>query len=120
MPHPSYGSASPHGGADPRCAGEASVGLATDVDPRPEAVRVELARIETRWAALPLTAAEAGMPAVRLVLDQLTAASGQDPVPELGPGTALHQLKVLAWEAARQGRADGIPDLLADLRRSLP
>lgn len=89
-------------------------------DPRSEAVRVELERVAGRWAILPLATAQAGMPRLRQTLDTLTDAAGQEPVPDLGPGTALHQLSVLVWEACRGGRADGIPALLADLRRDLP
>ncbi len=89
-------------------------------DPRPDQVRAELERIERRWATLPLASAEAGMPSLRRALDSLTSAAGQPPVTDLGPGVALHQLKVLVWEACREGRADGIPELLTVLRRALP
>lgn len=114
-----HGSASPHGGADPRSA----------------AVRTELERIERRWRDLPLDRAHAGMPRLRHTLDGLTAALGQPPVADLGPATALHQLQALVWDAARAAgtgghtaaesgsRGGGIPDLarlLTDLRRDLP
>jgi len=98
------GSASPGGGADPR----------------PEPVRVELDRIERRWAELPLARAQESMPRLRVALDALAGVLGREPVEDLGPASAVHQLKVLAWEAARAGRADGIPPWLADLRRDLP
>ncbi len=99
-------------------------------DPRPCEVITELERLERRWSQLPLERAERALPTLRATLDSLTAASGRDPVPDLGPGSALHQLKVLVWEAclsaARDGsarQADGIRDLvtsLSDLRRALP
>ncbi len=94
MPQARPGSASPQGGADPR----------------PDAVRVELDRIDRRWAHLPLPAAQAGMPTLRRALEALTAAAGQDRVPDLGPATAMHQLKVLVWEACRADRRLGAAD----------
>ena len=99
-------------------------------DPRSEHVRVELDRLTARWSRLPLAQAEAALPRVREVLDRLSAAAGQSPLPDLGPGTAFHQLAVLVWETARRataadsgGGAGGIPDLEAELtalRRDLP
>lgn len=97
------GSASPSGGADPRSG----------------PLRAELQRVETRWRQLPLTVAAAQLPRLRALLDELTTAAGQDAVPDLGPGTALHQLQVLVWEAARAGRADGIREQLRQLRHDL-
>ena len=108
------GSASPSGGADPRS----------------ETIRVELDRIQRRWGELPLAQAQAALPPVRVLLDYLTSAAGQPPVPDLGPGTAVHQLAVLVWEASRRARhaddgggAGGIRDIereLTTLRRDLP
>jgi hypothetical protein len=46
------------------------------VDPRPEPVRVELDRIESRWRTLPLPQARAGMPRMRLTLDRLAEVTG--------------------------------------------
>ena len=40
-------------------------------------------------------------------------------MPDLGPGVVAHQLAVLVWDAYAVGRADGIPALLTDLRRTL-
>ena len=90
------------------------------VDPRPEPVRVELDRIESRWRTLPLPQARAGMPRMRLTLDRLAEVTGRACVDDLGPAPALHQLKVLVWEACRAGRAHGIREELASLRRDLP
>ena len=90
------------------------------VDPRPEPVRVELDRIESRWQTLPLPQARAGMPRMRLTLDRLAEVTGRACVDDLGPATALHQLKVLVWEACRAGRAHGIREELASLRHDLP
>ena len=109
------------GGADPR---------PVPSDPRTPEIRTELARIERRWSELSLERALAALPSVRETLDQLTHDAATPPVPDLGPATALHQLKVLVWEtctaraeAESEGRADGIPDpldLLTTLRRALP
>ncbi len=88
--------------------------------PVPEEARLELDRLGRRWRELPLPAAEAGQPSVRAALEHLAARVGPEPVPDLGPGVALDQLVVLVWDAYAAGRGDGIPELLAGLRRSLP
>jgi hypothetical protein len=55
------------------------------------------------------------MPRVRLLLEDLA-----DPaVPDLGPGVLMDQLTVLVYDACEAGRADGLDERLADLRRSL-
>jgi len=82
------------------------------IDPRPDAVRVELARIERRWRQLPLDRAVEGMPRLRHTLNALTDAAGQPPVPDLGPGPALHQLAVLVWEACR-AEEEATPEVCA-------
>jgi hypothetical protein len=40
-------------------------------------------------------------------------------VADLGPAAVVDQLTVVVWDAYAAGRGDGIPDLLADLRRAL-
>ncbi|MBK9476773.1 MAG: hypothetical protein IPL94_11285 [Tetrasphaera sp.] len=95
----------------------ASAGMGSPV---PAEAVVEIDRIATRWLVLPLESAESGMPSARRVLDDLTARVGRGPVPDLGPGALIDQLRVLVWDAYRAGRGDGIPDLLAGLRRDLP
>jgi hypothetical protein len=40
-------------------------------------------------------------------------------VPERGPAVVVDQLTVVVWDAYAAGRGDGIPALLADLRRAL-
>jgi hypothetical protein len=80
----------------------------------PEA-RLELDRIRRRWAELPLDHAEARMPGLRRLLDDLTPRS----VPDLGPAVVVDQLAVLVWDAYAQGRGDGIPALLTGARRAL-
>ena len=90
------------------------------VDVPPEA-RVELDRLRRRWGELPLARAEAAMPLLRGLLDDLgrRSAPEESSVPDLGPGVVAHQLAVLVWDAYAVGRADGIPALLTDLRRTL-
>jgi len=88
--------------------------------PVPEEARLELDRLGRRWRELPLPAAEAGMPPIRAALDDLAARVGPEPVPDLGPGVVIDQLVVLVWDAYAAGRGDGVPDLLAGLRRGLP
>jgi len=80
----------------------------------PEA-RLELDRIRRRWAQLPLDRAEARMPVLRRLLDDLTPHC----VPELGPAVVVDQLTVLVWDAYARGCGDGIPALLTEARRAL-
>jgi hypothetical protein len=40
-------------------------------------------------------------------------------VPDLGPAVVVDQLSVLVWDAYAQGDGDGIPAMLAELRRDL-
>ncbi|HYN30023.1 MAG TPA: hypothetical protein VES95_09155 [Dermatophilaceae bacterium] len=40
-------------------------------------------------------------------------------VPDLGPAVLPDQLAVLVWDACALGRGDGIPELLAGLRRAV-
>ena len=86
----------------------------------PEA-RTELERIRRRWAELPLERAESRMPLLRRLLDDLASRSAPHEVvvPDLGPAVVADQLTVLVWDAYAAGRGDGIPTLLADLRRAL-
>jgi hypothetical protein len=97
------------------------VPASSSVDPVEPAARTELERIGRRWGELPLTRAEDAAPAVRKVLVRLAARSAPGtPVPDLGVEGLVDQLTVLVWEAYVADRGDGIPDLLAALRRSLP
>jgi hypothetical protein len=86
----------------------------------PEA-RTELDRIRRRWAELPLERAESRMPLLRHLLADLArrSAPGDGAVPDLGPAVVVDQLTVVVWDAYAAGRGDGIPGLLADLRRAL-
>ncbi len=52
------------------------------------------------------------MPRLRHTLNALTDAAGQPPVPDLGPGPALHQLAVLVWEACR-AEEEATPEVCA-------
>lgn len=81
----------------------------------PEA-RVELDRIRRRWAELPLERADAAMPALRGLLADLTPGPV---VPDLGPAVVVDQVTVLVWDAYAAGSGDGIPELLAEVRRTL-
>jgi hypothetical protein len=88
----------------------------------PEAARREVDRIRDRWAQLSLARAESALPAVRAVLADLAARTAGDDavVPDLGAGVVVDQLAVLVWDAHAAGRAEGVAEALADLRRSLP
>ena len=82
------GSASPSGGADPRSG----------------TIRVELDRIQRRWAQLPLTQAQAALPRVRVLLDHLTSAAIQLSVDN------EQIIERLAGRAKAEGRADDTPE----------
>ena len=91
----------------------------------PEAVRIELERLDGRWRQLPLDQALRAVPTVRVLLqalaDEAGAASGMPPaaVPDLGPAVVVDQVRVLTFDAIQAGLGEGLADRLADLRRSL-
>lgn len=85
----------------------------------PEDVSRELERVVRRWRELSVDHALAASPAVRELVQDLSAATVGQSVPELGATVLIDQLRVLVWDAA----SAGVPDLaerLADLRRTLP
>ena len=87
------------------------------IDPRSEAVRLELRRVAQRWQQLPLGHATSCAPAARSAAERLL----QDgPLPDLGPAAALDQLRVASFEACRDGRDDDVLTELTALRRGLP
>jgi type VI protein secretion system component VasF len=87
----------------------------------PHDARTELDRIRRRWAELPLGRAEEAAPAVRAVLGDLADRTARGArVPDLGVAALADQLAVLVWDACAADRAEGIPDVLTELRRSLP
>lgn len=99
-----------------------SAGGAPGHDVVPEDVRRELDRIRTRWAQLPLDRAQAALPTVRTLFDDLaarTAGTGAT-VPDLGPALVPDQLAVLVWDACAAGRGEQLAVALTDLRRALP
>ena len=84
--------------------------------PVPDDVATELRRLVQRWRQLPLDQAWSFLPAVRGVLTEL--ADGQ-PVPDLGPSVVMDQVTVLVYDRCAMGRARGLADQLAGLRRDL-
>ena len=91
----------------------------------PEAVRIELERLDGRWRQLPLDQALRAVPIVRVLLqalaDEARAASGMPPapVPDLGPAVVVDQVRVLTFDAVQAGLSEGLADRLGDLRRIL-
>jgi hypothetical protein len=83
----------------------------------------ELQRVVERWRQLPLDHALSRMPVVRSVIQGLAdvvadvEARPHVEVPDLGPGTVMDQLTVVAYDAAQVG-LDPAAELSA-LRRSL-
>ena len=112
---------------DPAGAGSpapaVSSGGAPDVVPHE--ARVELDRIRRRFGELTVDRADAGMPSLRRLLDDLATRwsdEGGSPAPphDLGPAVAVDQLTAIVWDAYATDRGDGIPQLLTELRRALP
>ena len=99
----------------------------TSRSPVPDEVADELARVARRWQQLPLDDARRRLPEVRALVEELAG----EPVPDLGPGVVIDQLRVVVYDACRAGtksgerapdaarRLDGIRERLAELRRSL-
>ena len=83
----------------------------------PQAVSAELRRVTERWRQLPLAQAQARMPLVRALLDDLAGASG--PVPDLGPAVVADQLVVLVHDRCAAGPPEGLEEQLAAVRRGL-
>jgi hypothetical protein len=83
--------------------------------PVPQEVSDELGRVVRRWRELPLDHALSCMPTVRIMLDDLAGRA----VPDLGPAVVMDQLTVLVYDSCEAGRAAGMAERLADLRRSL-
>jgi hypothetical protein len=91
----------------------------------PRQVQDELRRLGERWRTLPL--AQALQYAGRVhalaqdLADRVAAREGRAsvPVPDLGPGVLVDQLRVLAYDATAAGLAAGLAEELAALRRDL-
>ncbi|GAB48630.1 hypothetical protein [Mobilicoccus pelagius] len=86
------------------------------LDPVGDSARTELDRLAHRWHTLPVgRARSAAVPMRALAAEWLGG-----PVEDLGPATALDQLRVAVYEAARAGTPDGtLGGRLADLRREV-
>ncbi|MBW8171956.1 hypothetical protein K0651_02690 [Ornithinimicrobium sp. Arc0846-15] len=94
-----------------------------------DVVDVEIERLDRRWQQLPLDQALLAFPgflqAVRQIAERTPWPQGlrvdRQSVPDLGPGVAIDQLKVVCADYTQAG---GQPDWLAAhltaLRRSLP
>ncbi len=91
----------------------------------PDAVRVELERLDGRWRQLPLDQALRAVAdvheLVQALADDVAAAGGIPPalVPDLGPAVVMDQLRVLTYDAVQAGLVIGLPERLAALRRAL-
>lgn len=84
-------------------------------DPVGPDARTELDRLTHRWHTLPVGQARSASVHVRALASTWLGAQLAD----LGPATALDQLKVAVHEAARRGTADAdLASALADLRRT--
>ena len=96
-----------------------------EVDVVPPEARVELDRIRRRFGELTVDRADAGMPSLRRLVDDLATRWSDEershaPPHDLGPAVAVDQLTAVVWDAYATDRGDGIPQLLTELRRALP
>lgn len=67
----------------------------------PAPIAVELDRIEHRWAGLPLPVAERWLGPVHESAGRILAsdpASGAEALPQVGPGSAMDQLRVVVFD----------------------
>lgn len=88
------------------------------IDPRSEAVRLELGRVVRRWQQLPLHHASALVPQVRDSATRLVTLTGcTEPLPELSPAATMDQLRVAAYDGCAAGHCDTTAAELAALRR---
>lgn len=88
------------------------------IDPRPEAVRLELGRVVRRWQQLPLHHASAFVPQVRAAAERLFRLAGcADALQELSPAATMDQLRVAAYDACAAGHDSAVADELTGLRR---
>jgi len=85
-------------------------------DPVGESARTEINRLAHRWHSLPVGhARSAGVLAREVAAEWLG-----EPLPDLGPATALDQLRVAVYEQARSGADDTVlGERLAQLRRAV-
>lgn len=85
-------------------------------DPVGISARTELDRLAHRWNTLPVGQARSAAVPVRALASEWLGA----PVEDLGPATALDQLRVAVYEVARAGTPDDVLGArLADLRREI-
>ena len=112
---------------DPAGAGSPApaVSSAGAPDVVPPQARVELDRIRRRFGELTVDRADAGLPSLRRLLDDLATrwpadGGSEGPPRDLGPAVAVDQLTAVVWDAYATDRGDGIPQLLTELRRALP
>ncbi len=96
--------------------------------PIPQVVSDELKRVVERWHQLPLDHALSRMPSVSLLVqslaDRVAAARGNapQPVPDLGPASAVDQLAVMVFDLFRAAPGTdpaSVAHELAGIRRTL-
>lgn len=87
----------------------------------------ELERVVRRWQQLPLDRALPAVPqvsaAVQSLADAVSDAQGvpRAPVPDLGPGVLMDQLRVMVYDWQAAGLPEGeLARRLTELRRCLP
>jgi hypothetical protein len=92
-----------------------------------ERIDTELERVVRRWQQLPLDRALRASADVRalvqLLADEVADLTGRArcPVPDLGPGVLMDQLRVMVYDhACAEGDGALVADRLTDLRRRLP
>ena len=108
-------------GADPiGAAAQAPTYAHPPRDPRPEEVRRILDRIGLRWGQLTVDQASARRTAMDECADFCLSLIVQQPhrdraLPDLGPTTALDQLRVTVFDACAEDHCPQLPGTLTDL-----
>ncbi len=109
----------PSTGEDAGAAGAAPA--SSSADPASLGARAEMDRIRRRWSELPMDRAEAAVPLVRALVEEVAHRTAPGSVvPDLGPAALVDQLAVVVWDACADGTVDGLEAALTELRRALP
>lgn len=79
----------------------------------PDDISIELGRAVRRWQQLPLDRATVLVPGVHDLMAELAG----EPLPDLGPGVAMDQLRVVVYDACRgEGEPPHLAQRIAELR----
>lgn len=80
----------------------------------PADIEIELGRAVRRWHQLPLDRAADALGVVHALLAEIAG----EQLPDLGPAVVMDQLRVVVFDACREGGGAGLAEALASLRLS--